>query len=219
MTLVTKKARLDDIGDSSTNRDEEMVEEEKKQMKKLRILDRIALSNAMMREQKRPVLPEIEPDGIIRWEIDNVSELRRSESDIVEICGVPWKLKVTAKIRAPYTAKTFTVFTHANCESESPFWECRFSSKIIIRNIDPAKSVSAESESTYNYINNKIGCKFKNDETQEIRRSILDPNKGFIDNDKVNVEVLIYVRTFTGMWWKPRFEFSASWDIRSDAAL
>ncbi|GMR49209.1 hypothetical protein PMAYCL1PPCAC_19404 [Pristionchus mayeri] len=43
--------------------------------------------------------------------------------------------------------------------------------------------------------------------------------EGFVLNDKINIEVCIYVRSFTGMGCKPRFDFSDPCSAHADLTL
>ncbi|GMR55678.1 hypothetical protein PMAYCL1PPCAC_25873, partial [Pristionchus mayeri] len=87
--------------------------------------------------ETRIILLQIgKPDGIIRWEIDNVLTLTKRYSPSTEIYGVPWKLDMRAEWFPPFASKFYTLYIYGNYKSNSPLWECCFAFQIVIRNID-----------------------------------------------------------------------------------
>ncbi|GMR55674.1 hypothetical protein PMAYCL1PPCAC_25869, partial [Pristionchus mayeri] len=157
--------------------------------------------------------PNTKPDGIIRWEIDNLSTLTRRWSPSMEIYGVPWRLNAETLKRPPSVFKAFAVYAYANYKNESTLWECRCTFKIIVRNIDPAMNiVHTIPTQTLNYNVNNCGTVFRG-------YRIMNPSAGFVNNDKVKIEMWIYVKSFSGMGCMPRFEFSDPCAAHADLTL
>ncbi|ESO84027.1 hypothetical protein LOTGIDRAFT_184079 [Lottia gigantea] len=142
---------------------------------------------------------ECRAEALFRHTFDNISKLKESMySPAVMIRNLPWKMMI--QMRSNQTSerqKSFAFFLQCNAESDSPSWSCHAVAELKIVN------QKNEADSYTRKIQHLFTCK-ENDwgYTHFLAwNELLDPEKGYVKDDKLVLEVSCKADAPHGVSW------------------
>ncbi|GMR54748.1 hypothetical protein PMAYCL1PPCAC_24943, partial [Pristionchus mayeri] len=148
--------------------------------------------------------------GVIRFEVDNVSKLdtRGRYSPEVEVGGVPWKISVRKQ------GSNLGVFL-ASITNISTLWSIDVEEEIIIFNSDASKNVTSKIDK-YPFQHNR-SIMGKNNMLKWDQ--MIDKEEGFINDDKITVEIRFSISKMRGIRMPPHFDFTNPDEPNHDVAF
>ncbi|GMT29978.1 hypothetical protein PFISCL1PPCAC_21276 [Pristionchus fissidentatus] len=157
------------------------------------------------------------PDLVIRMDIQEVSKLSDTGifSDAHYVKDLPWKLKVRSETsERTGNVKALGVYLCCNEESESPQWSCDYSFEAVAVNINPTDNKVYKLTNKFNILHTLRGPF-----ALIVWDDLVDPEKGFIKDDRVTVEGRVFIHMITGIRKLNLMDYSNSADSKSNVVL
>ncbi|GMR54693.1 hypothetical protein PMAYCL1PPCAC_24888, partial [Pristionchus mayeri] len=147
-------------------------------------------------------------DGIIRFEVDNVSSLNIDgrNSPEVQVKGVPWYANVYK------TADQLGCFLYCSLD-QSKQWSIDVDAEFILIHSDSSKNIIVKN---FANLSDEDDC---DGECLLDWPSLMDKEKGFIKDDKLTVEVRFWVYSMRGIRAVPVIDFTDANEPCHDVAL
>ncbi|GMT29635.1 hypothetical protein PFISCL1PPCAC_20932, partial [Pristionchus fissidentatus] len=140
----------------------------------------------------------------IRWEVEEVSELKARGSAVKFAAGLPWWVMLRLELADPANdIPHLSCGIHCNEESECDKWAALIESSITMCNEDPTKNKCLEFECKYSKSKSCFGSLLFQD-----MATVLDCHKGFIKDDKIVIEARLTVKRVIGIPKPLEFDFS-----------
>ncbi|GMR54732.1 hypothetical protein PMAYCL1PPCAC_24927, partial [Pristionchus mayeri] len=151
--------------------------------------------------------------GVIRLEVHKVSGLdfEGRYSPEVEVGGVPWKINVCKQqVRRGYYLAVYL----NSMESLSRQWSIDVDCETILVHADSTKSFTTQWTNTFDRDVNDFG-----EHTLMEWNELFDGQKGFVNADKITVEVRIKISNMRGIRMSRHFDFTDPDEPNHDLAL
>uniref|UniRef100_A0AC34RPW0 BTB domain-containing protein n=1 Tax=Panagrolaimus sp. JU765 TaxID=591449 RepID=A0AC34RPW0_9BILA len=159
-----------------------------------------------------------ETKGTIKLNISNVSGLKtKVMSSFYMIANLPWRLAAkTENSKRTNNTKFFSIYIDCNPESDSTLWNCEavVEFRLLAQNKESGQDFTRHFTNTFSFNSNNWGFPSFIEFNE-----IIDPEKGFIKNDKVVIEAHILVRNVAGVSRVPSFDFLTHSNAMSDGIL
>ncbi|GMR54746.1 hypothetical protein PMAYCL1PPCAC_24941, partial [Pristionchus mayeri] len=156
--------------------------------------------------------PDNSHSGVIRFEVDKVSTLNFNGQDSpeIEVGGVPWKVNVCKQHLngGGHLGVYLTSFTNF-----SRLWSIEVDYEISLFNSESSKTVVFKVRVLLIYNIHLIK------ECAQFRINMLFYGKGFVNDDKITVEVHFAIIKMRGIRLPPHFDFTDPKEPSHDAAL
>ncbi|VDN51133.1 unnamed protein product [Dracunculus medinensis] len=156
-------------------------------------------------------------EGYIKLNISNLASLRQKVSTSFHIiANLPWRLAAkTECTKRTSNVKFFSVYIDCNPESESTLWSCDAVVEFrLLSHNSIISNFSRQFTNKFNYNSNNWGFPSFMEWNE-----ILNPEKGYIREDRVVVEAYIKVQKVVGVRKNPVFDFTLSQPHISDGIL
>ncbi|GMT01647.1 hypothetical protein PENTCL1PPCAC_23821, partial [Pristionchus entomophagus] len=168
-------------------------------------------------DEEKKLPSDCSKSGVIRFEVVNSSTLDDKDqfSEEIEVGGVYWRATVLKRARTRIGRKgvhALCVYLYGMVKQSSP-WRIDVEAEYILINSDESKHVKFTRTNAFNQNNDNCGGVFLE------WKELMDKEKEFIKDDKINVEIRLSITNMRGAKIVPRADFTNPNDPLHDVAL